>query len=229
VTENFNSNRKSREPFFNFTEPLPAYTAGILIALFLALQFIPALWRALGPLVILRPLGFQGTSLPEQLFTLLGHGAAHGSFTHVLMNAGMIAVLGVATVKGARLKAISEGRSRSAKLSFLTIFFFGIITGGLAQWLYWFVVSAQLGINAPAAVGASGGASALLAVAGWAIGGKDQMIKFGIGWAAINLIMVLVGPYIGLSLAWAAHLGGFIGGMILAAPLVKPSSTGLGL
>ncbi|CAM3805969.1 rhomboid family intramembrane serine protease [Litorimonas haliclonae] len=229
MTENFNPNRKSREPFFNFTEPLPAYTAGILIALFLALQFIPALWRVMGPLVILRPLGFQGTSLPEQLFTLLGHGAAHGSFTHVLMNAGMISVLGVATVKGARLKAISAGRSRSAKLSFLTIFFFGIITGGLAQWLYWFVVSAPLGINAPAAVGASGGASALLAVAGWAIGGKDQMMKFGFGWAAINLIMVLVGPYMGLSLAWAAHLGGFIGGMILAAPLVKPSSTGLGL
>ncbi len=229
MTENSNQNRKAREPFFNFSEPLPAYTAGLLIALFLALQFIPVLWRAVGPLVILRPLGFLGTTLPEQLFTLLGHGAAHGSFTHVLMNAGMIAVLGVATVKGARLKAVSAGRRRSAKLSFLTIFFFGIITGGLAQWLYWFVISAPIGSNAPAAVGASGGASALLAVAGWAIGGKDQMMKFGFGWAAINLIMVLIGPYIGLSLAWPAHLGGFIGGMILAAPLVKPNSTGLGL
>ena len=228
MTQNSNS-KKSKEPFFNFTEALPAYIAGALIALYFALQFLPFLWRVAAPLVILRPIGFQGTSLAEQIFTLLGHGAAHGSFTHVLMNAGMIAVLGVATIKGARLKAISRGRSRSANLSFLTIFFFGIITGGLAQWLYWFVISAPLGVNAPAAVGASGGASALLAVAGWAIGGRDQMIKFGFGWAAINLIMVLVGPYIGLSLAWAAHLGGFLGGMILAAPLVKAKSTGLGL
>ena len=229
MTQNSNSKTRSREPLFNFTEPLPAFTAGVLIVLYFALQFLPFLWRFVAPLVILRPFGFQGTSYAEQIFSLLGHGAAHGSFTHVLMNGGMIAVLGVATVKGARLKAISKGRSRSANLSFLTIFFFGVIVGGLAQWLYWFVVNAPLGGNAPAAVGASGGASALLAVAGWAIGGKDQMIKFGFGWAAINLIMVLIGPYIGLSLAWPAHIGGFVGGMILAAPLVKAKSTGLGL
>lgn len=228
MTETSNS-KKSKEPFFNFTEALPAYIAGGLIALFFALQFLPVLWRMAAPLVILRPFGFQGTSPAEQIFSLLGHGAAHGSFTHVLMNGGMIAVLGVATIKGARLRAISRGRSRSANFSFLTIFFFGIITGGLAQWLYWFILGAPLGLNAPAAVGASGGASALLAVAGWAIGGKEQMVKFGFGWAAINLIMVLIGPYIGLSLAWPAHLGGFIGGMILAAPLVKARSTGLGL
>lgn len=229
MTQNSKNRATSKEPFFNFTEPLPAYTAGLLIALYFAFQFLPFLWRLVAPLIILRPLGFQGASLAEQVFSLLGHGAAHGSFVHVLTNGGMIAVLGVATVKGARLKAISKGRSRSANLSFLTIFFFGIITGGLAQWLYWLVISAPIGLNAPAAVGASGGASALLAVAGWAIGSKDQMIKFGFGWAAINLIMVLIGPYIGLSLAWPAHLGGFLGGMILAAPLVKPNSTGLGL
>jgi len=46
---------------------------------------------------------------------------------------------------------------------------FGVIAGGLAQWLWWAGIQADI---RSAAVGASGGASALLATAGWAIGGR---------------------------------------------------------
>jgi membrane associated rhomboid family serine protease len=218
-----------KEPFFNFSEPAPAFLAGFLILAFAVFQFLPLLFSALAPLVVLRPVGFLGTSQAEQILSLLGHGILHAGWGHVLMNAGMIAVLGIATVKGARLKAISQGRQRSPSLVFMTIFLFGVIMGGLAQWLFWFVMNVPLGANAPAAVGASGGASALLATAGWAMGGKPKMFQFAIGWAVINLLVAFIGPYLGLSIAWAAHIGGFLGGMILAAPLTRANSTSLGL
>jgi len=36
-------NKQTREPFFNFTEPAPAYVAGVLIVFFILLQLIPGL------------------------------------------------------------------------------------------------------------------------------------------------------------------------------------------
>lgn len=218
-----------KEPFFNFTEKAPAFLAGFLIIAYAIFQFLPIVFSALYPVLLLRPFGFTMSSQAEQVLSLLGHGLLHGGWGHVLINAGMIAVLGIATVKGARLKAVSGGRRRSPSLSFLTIFIFGVIMGGLAQWFFWFIMQAPLGPNAPAAVGASGGASALLATAGWAIGGKPKMFQFAVGWAMINILIALIGPHIGLPIAWAAHIGGFIGGMILAAPLTRANSTNLGL
>jgi len=192
-------NKQTREPFFNFTEPAPAYVAGVLIAFFTLLQLIPGLGELFVRFIYLRPFGVPYLSMPEQIVSL---------------------------VKSARLKAISQGRQRSASLVFLTIFMFGVIAGGLAQWLWWAGIQADI---RSAAVGASGGASALLATAGWAIGGRAKMFQFALGWAIINLIMVVVGPLIGMNIAWAAHIGGFIGGMILAAPLLKANATSLSL
>lgn len=220
---------RSREPFFNFTEPMPAYAAGALILAFVLLYYVQPVFSAVAPLVILKPLGFQGASLLEQVISLAGHGLAHGGWGHVLMNSGMIAILGVATVKGARLRSISQGRRRNPSMVFLTILIFGVIFGGLAQWLWWFVIGAPLGGNAPGAVGASGGASALLATAAWSIGGMGKMKQFALGWALINVVLVLAGPLIGMSIAWAAHIGGFVGGMILAPSLIKANSARLGV
>lgn len=203
--------------------------AGGLILLFIVFRYVPGVFNVVGSLVILRPYGFQGTSQAEQIFSLLGHGLMHGGWSHVLMNAGFIAILGVVTVKGARLLSVSQGRRRSANLIFLTIFAFGVVLGGLAQWLWWLVAQAPLGFNGPAALGASGGASALLAAAGWAMGGRPKMFQFAIGWVMINTIIVLVGPFIGMNVGWAGHLGGYFGGMLLAPLLVKANSTGLSL
>jgi len=219
-------NKQTREPFFNFTEAVPAYLAGVLIAIFTLVQIIPGLSELLIRFIYIRPFGAPYLSMPEQIVSLLGHGAYHGGIGHLGMNAAMIAILGIATVKSARLKSISQGRQRSPNLVFITIFIVGVIAGGLAQWLWWAVVQAPMN---SAAVGASGGASALLATAGWAIGGKDKMFQFALGWALINVIMVVVGPFIGMNVAWAAHIGGFIGGMALAAPLLKANSTSLSL
>jgi len=143
------------------------------------------------------------------------------------MNAGMTIVFGIAVIRGAKLLATSKGKPSTATRDFFLIFFAGVIIGGLFQWGWWAVINAQL--TATGAVGASGGASALFAAGAWAIGGRNKMVQFGFGWVIINVVMVLAEKFIGISIAWPAHIGGYIAGMILAPLFVKPNSTQLSM
>ena len=219
---------------FNFGEKVPAYLAGVLILLFIFLKmFLPkSMDNFFGLYAILRPLTTPGTDGLSNIVSLLGHGFLHGSWSHVLMNSGMIIVFGIATIRGIKMKsqgfkkvqAIRE-KTVNPNLLFLSIFFAGVIIGGIFQWGWW---SLSNEVNA-AAIGASGGASALFATTGWAVGGRDKMVQFGLGWGVINVIMVAAEPILGVSLAWAAHIGGYVGGMIFAPLWVKANSTKLGL
>lgn len=221
-----NNKFKSNEPMFNFGEKVPAYLAGVFIAIHVVINFIPRSVESLFALFgMLRPLGARGTDSLSSGISLLGHGFLHGSWSHVMMNSAMTIVFGIATIRGVKFKKSQSGLSANGNLSFLMVFFAGVIAGGIFQWGWW----SASGTLEAAAVGASGGASALFATTGWAIGGKDKMLQFGLGWAAINFVMVLAEPMLGVSLAWAAHIGGYVGGMILAPLLVKPSSTKLGV
>jgi len=220
--------QRSREPMFNFTEKAPAYLAGIFIAVQAVMMFIPgALFAALDKFGVLRPLGTSGTDLMSHSSSLIGHGFLHGGWGHVIMNAGMTIVFGIAVIRGAKLLATSKGKPSTATRDFFLIFFAGVIIGGLFQWGWWAVINAQL--TATGAVGASGGASALFAAGAWAIGGRNKMVQFGFGWVIINVVMVLAEKFIGISIAWPAHIGGYIAGMILAPLFVKPNSTQLSM
>ena len=211
---------------FNFGEKVPAYLAGIFIAIHIAINFIPkGIESFIAYFGMLRPLEAVGTSALSNGISLIGHGFLHGSWSHVLMNSGMIIIFGIATIRGIKFKKSHNGLSVNPNLSFLMIFFAGVIVGGIFQWGWW----SASGDMTSAAIGASGGASALFATTGWAIGGRDKMLQFGFGWSIINVIMVFAEPILGVSLAWAAHIGGYIGGMLLAPLLVKPDSTKLGL
>jgi len=217
-----------REPMFNFTEKAPAYLAGMFIAVQAVMMFIPgALFAALDKFGVLRPLGTSGTDLMSHSSSLIGHGFLHGGWGHVIMNAGMTIVFGIAAIRGAKLLATSKGKPSTATRDFFLIFFAGVIIGGLFQWGWWGVINAQL--TATGAVGASGGASALFAAGAWAIGGRNKMVQFGFGWVIINVVMVLAEKFIGISIAWPAHIGGYIAGMILAPLFVKPNSTQLSM
>jgi len=217
-----------REPMFNFTEKAPAYLAGMFIAVQAVMMFIPgALFAALDKFGVLRPLGTSGTDLMSHSSSLIGHGFLHGGWGHVIMNAGMTIVFGIAAIRGAKLLATSKGKPSTATRDFFLIFFAGVIIGGLFQWGWWAVINAQL--TATGAVGASGGASALFAAGAWAIGGRNKMVQFGFGWVIINVVMVLAEKFIGISIAWPAHIGGYIAGMILAPLFVKPNSTQLSM
>ncbi len=210
------------QPMFNFSEKFPAYLAGIFILVQL-LVMAPIFGAIVGPFGILRPIGSAGTNVVTHAISLLGHGFVHGGWTHVLMNSGMTIVFGIVTIRGAKLLAASRGKASNANMAFLLIFLTGVAVGGLFQWGFW----AATNELSSAAVGASGGASALFAATGWAIGGRDKMLQFGFGWAVINLVMVLAEPVLGFNLAWPAHIGGYIGGMLLAPIFIRPNCTTL--
>jgi len=219
-------NQRPREPMFNFTEKAPAYLAGVFIAIQALLIVLPkTLYRALDIFGVLRPLGTPGTDALSHAASLIGHGFLHGGWGHVIMNAGMTIVFGIAAIRGAKLLAKGKGKASTASRDFFIIFFAGVIIGGLFQWGWWAMIDAQL--SSTGAVGASGGASALFAAGAWAIGGRDKMIQFGFGWAVINIVMVLLEKFIGVGIAWPAHVGGYIAGMIFAPFLVQPNSTRL--
>lgn len=211
---------------FNFAEPAPVYLAGTLLAAHLLVMVMPAwLEQITAKYAVLRVWGRLGLSHVEQLPSLLLHGFLHASWMHLFSNSFMIIVLGIAAIRGARMRSIRIGKPRSGIGTFWGLFVGGVIAGGLAQWLHWALSGAPLGFGGPSALGASGGASALFAAGGWAIGGAKQMWKFAAVWALINAIMVATGPYTGINLAWAAHIGGFLAGMILSPLLVQAKAT----
>jgi len=218
--------KRPREPMFNFTEKAPAYLAGLFIVIQALMSIMPYAMRvSIDRFGVLRPLGSSGTDVLTHAISLIGHGFLHGGWAHVLMNSGMTIVFGIALIRGAKLLSASKGRASSARRDFFIIFFAGVIIGGVFQWGWWSIVDAQLTLTG--AVGASGGASALFAAGGWAIGGREKMIQFGFGWAVINLVMVLLENFIGMSIAWPAHIGGYIAGMIFAPLFVKANATRL--
>lgn len=215
-----------KEPMFNFAEPVPVYLVGVLIAVHIVMMFAPfALEAFAAKYAILHVWGRAGLTHIEQIPSLILHGFLHGGWMHLISNSFMIIALGIAAIRGAKLLSIRKGRPRSGTGAFLTLFFSGVILGALAQWLYWYLSGASLGIDAPRAIGASGGASALFAAGGWALGGAKQMFRFAFAWGFINLLMVLAEAYTGINLAWAAHLGGFLAGMILAPRLIEAQAT----
>lgn len=216
----------TREPMFNISEKVPVWLAGLLIAIHIIAHY--------GPIVISNPLADWGVLLPlgagqpdalKSAVRLIGHGFLHGSWGHVLMNSGMIVIFGVITMRGARAMRFSKGRTKGVSLDFLQVFLIGVIGGGLAQLLWWKISG---GLDT-AALGASGGASALFATTAWALGGKERLIGFGMGWALINAVMVFAGPVLGMNLAWAAHMGGYVAGAALAPILIKANSSSFGL
>ena len=215
-----------REPMFNISEKAPVWLAGLLVIIHVIVHYGPAsLSNSIVDWGMLVPLGVGDPSILKSAVRLIGHGFLHGSWGHVLMNSGMIVIFGVITMRGARAMRFSKGRTKGVRLDFLQIFLIGVIGGGLAQWLWWKVS----GSIDTAALGASGGASALFATTAWALGGKERLIGFGMGWALINAVMVLAGPILGINLAWAAHMGGYVAGAALAPLLIKANSSRFGL
>ena len=209
---------RSREPVFNFGEPAPVRFAALLIALFALLRYTPlGNVPESGELLVLRPLAVtEGAGW----FAAFGHSLAHAGWAHVLMNSAFLVIFSIVTMRGARAKAIRGGTAARPERAFALVFLAGVLAGALAQWAWW----AAVGDVASSAVGASGGVSALLASTGYAVGGRKQMNGYGLAWVLINAVFLLF-PVMGGGIAWAAHLGGFAGGMLVAPFLVSPGST----
>ena len=221
----------AKEPMFNIKEKAPIVLGVLLILIHVAIYYggkigLGFIEQWAGYWALLKsPDLMTGSELP--MFTaLLGHGFLHGSWTHVLLNVGMMVPFGVVTIRAAKLLATSKGRAPRGNGVFFLIFFAGVIVGGLGQLLYWIVTK-----DSGMALGASGGVSALFASAAWAMGGKKQLIKFGFGWLIINVLMFFFGHLLtgGGGVAWASHLAGFVAGGVLAPFFLRPSSANMKL
>lgn len=216
----------NREPMLNIKEPAPLILAVILVLCHLGFTLAPeSMKNTLYAATVLsaqdgnvmlsgRPIG--------NVTTLFTHTLAHGDWSHVLVNAGLILAFGVMTIRATKnAQNPIFSRINRGPMVFLIMFLTGALLGGLAQWALW-IFSSGTGV----AVGASTGGAALFASAGWALGGKKRMLWFVAIMMALDAFVIFSG---GVSSglhnpAWAGHLGGFVAGMLLAPRLLKPNS-----
>lgn len=228
--ENTSAQIAHREPIFNIKEKAPVVFGVLLIVIHILVFYgdkvgLGIVERLAEYWAVLKSAGFSGQTSLTKATSIVGHGFIHGSWTHVLLNVGMMIPFGVVTIRGAKLMAASRGKRSVGNLVFFVIFLAGVIIGGFGQLGLW-ALTAERG----AALGASGGVSALFATMAWAIGGPKQLLKFGFGWLVINILMIFGGELLtgGGGIAWAAHLAGFAAGAVLAPFLVRPNiSAGL--
>jgi membrane associated rhomboid family serine protease len=205
-----------REPLFNRLPAVVVFTTGLIIAA-TSLQFLSqegiffdrwvSVWMfdagaiAGGPEFdnVYRPLG--------DLAPMVLHVFLHGGIFHLAMNMMALVAFGppVAVALGVNLKGA---------FAFLLFFAGCAIAGALAQ-IGW----SDLTGRSELAIGASSALSGFLPAIGWLRGGLRGAIRISIPWVAINLVIAIVGEYlasiIGIRLAWAAHIGGVAGGLIL--------------
>lgn len=215
----------AREPIFNIQEKLPIIL-GLLLIFIHVLVFYGGTFGlgAIEPFAeywgLLKSADYSGQTALSKTTAIIGHGFLHGSWTHVLLNVGMMIPFGVVTIRGAKMMSASRGKRPAGNAAFLMIFFAGVVVGGLGQLALWGLTQ-----DTGLALGASGGVSALFASMAWAIGGPKQLLKFGFGWLVINILMIFGGGLLtgGGGVAWAAHLAGFVAGAVLAPLLVRPN------
>lgn len=147
-------------------------------------------------------------SLFDRLLPLVGHAFLHGGFIHIFMNSVAIIQLGahVARTQGPR--------------NFLIVFFASAIGGALT------FIAINPNLQAPA-IGASGAACGLFgAYAGealmrargqWGRLRRAYILRGAFWFLVINVgLMALVRVFGVFPIAWEAHLGGFVVGLMLA-------------
>ncbi len=195
-----------REPLFNMppaTKWLLASIIGIHLLVHLILPagaygwvfshlgFIPARWSGDLPFDLLAP------------FTPVTYMLLHASWLHLAMNAVMLMAFGSGIERwmGARRMII-----------------FSILCGIIA-------ILAHVALNFHSmqpVVGASGALSGLFAAALIMInrghselGGRFGLLPFIIIWVGISIAFGMTGAPDGSAIAWAAHVGGFLGGFLV--------------
>lgn len=195
-----------KEPFIN----LPPYTKYLLLLIIVPHIIINFLLTDAQAHWVFIHLGFipgrfTGEALfePIALLTPFTHMLLHGSWLHIAMNAVM-------------LLAFGSGVERWLGGKRMIVFF--LICG-------FFGVAAHFALNfysIQPVIGASGGLSGLFAAALIMINrqhggltGKYGMWPFIILWIGISIAFGLIGSPDGSEIAWAAHVGGFLGGFLV--------------
>ena len=202
--------RPVREPAFNAPWPAAALAAAI-VGGYAIQEFLPP--DAVLNAFAFSPRGLAGGQWPTLITALF----LHGNWAHALMNAGLALAFGapVARFFGLRLQGV------------LAFFGFYLLTGVLGNLAY-----AGFHWGGPGVlVGASGAVSGLMGGAARLIAGRGRVgpifsrAVFGIGgmWAAINVAIAIFGSSLlpgtnGAGVAWEAHIGGLLAGLLLITP-----------
>ncbi len=164
----------------------------------------------IGPPQFSRPLG------PFPPYIL--HVFLHGGWLHLIMNTVGLLAFGTPIARWVE----SSFGTRRGNVYFLFIFFLSAIAGALSEWLFISIT------NAPGAmlVGASGGLMGLIGVLVRLNYGREFMplpilsrtvLVAAAPWVGLNLLIAVVGmPGVSAAIAWPAHLGGLLAGMLLA-------------
>lgn len=199
---------QASEPLIN----LPQYTKyllGLIIGVHLIVTFLLSNaqqdWAFLHLGFI--PGRFTGTALfePLALLTPFSHMLLHGGWLHIAMNAIMLLAF------GAGIEKWIGGRKMIAFFILCGLF-------GLAAHMALNFYSVQ------PVIGASGGLSGLFAAAIIMLnrqnGGIFSRGKYGfwpiiLFWVSISIMFGFMGTTDGGDIAWAAHVGGFLGGFIV--------------
>lgn len=190
-----------KEPLFNIP-PLTMWIAIILILIFGVLQ-IPSVFEFIVPILCFIPEIFTQHPLQES-YTLLGYALLHFGWPHIATNiAGLLAFgSGVERLLGRKW--------------FMVIFVAGTIFGALGHWALFPHETDPLG-------GASAGISALFGAVLPLLVKRRDLIMANVVFILTNLAIGLMGvpneP--GMSIAWQAHIVGFILGQIIVFFILK--------
>ena len=200
--------RPRREPFFQ--APWPAVA---LVALILACYLLEL---ALGADQVVQRWALVPASLDKgRLAPLVTAIFLHGSWAHVLANAGFILAFGAPVSR----------RMGTGPLGALAYFTFFLVCGVIGNLVFW--ATHPSGVDG--AVGASGAGSALMAAASRLLTGGPRLapllsqpvVVMAAVFLVANVIIGVVGwaPGAGSArVAWEVHLGGYAAGLVLFAP-----------
>ena len=214
-------NAPARQPILNAPTPV-TWLVGLCVGLHLVRFVLPANLEALLVLemaFIPARLGVPGLWRSDVLGTVISPVAytfLHAGWLHLLINMAMLLAFGAAV--GRRMHTVR----------FLLLYFLGGIAGAAATLI--FDPTARVPVlGASAAISALVGAVALMALsphraAPRPFHDRRTAWSFILVWLGLNLLFgLLPGQALGVSgrIAWEAHLGGFVAGMILL-PLLDP-------
>jgi membrane associated rhomboid family serine protease len=190
------------EPMINMP-PVTKYLIALILGMHIVVHYILSLehqdW-------VLMNLGFvperfnQAPFDPLTLLSIVTHMFLHGGWMHVIMNLFMLAAFGSGVEKWL-------GAHR------LLILFTASAMFGLAAH-YFLNTHSEFPM-----IGASGGLSGLFAAAiimlsrgQREMGGKVGILPFALIWIGLSIAFGMLGGPDGSMIAWAAHVGGFLGG-----------------
>jgi membrane associated rhomboid family serine protease len=208
----YSSGKSAQDPMINLP-PFTKWLVLILVGLHVAMTFLldPAQRYQIIDQMGFIPAYYTGdtTFSGGALWGPFTYAFLHGGWTHLGINAIMLVAFGAGLERW-------MGWKRMALLMLGTS-----LAAALIQALVAF------GSTTPV-IGASGAISGMFAAAmimlqqqGRAPMGKYGLMPFILLWIGISVLFGMIGGPSGESIAWPAHIGGFLAGFILIKPLLK--------